>query len=47
VDATWAVAYGLCRWAYAEDAAESGASLGEIAGNAWDSVKQAIRSLLP
>lgn len=47
VDATWAVAYGLCRWAYAEDVAESRSTLGEIIRNAWDSVKQAVRSLLP
>jgi len=47
VDATWAVAYGLCRWAYAEDLAGNGSSLGEVARNAWDSVKQGMRSLLP
>lgn len=47
VDATWAVAYGLCRWAYAEEVAGSGQTLGEIIGNAWDSMKQAVRSLLP
>jgi cell division protein FtsA len=47
VDATWAVAYGLCRWAYAEDIAESRSTLGEVARNAWDSIKQAVRSLLP
>ncbi|MBI2612614.1 cell division protein FtsA [Candidatus Kaiserbacteria bacterium] len=47
VDATWAVAYGLCRWAYAEEVAGSGHTLGEIIENAWDSVKQAVRSLLP
>ena len=47
VDASWVVAYGLCRWAYAEDIAESGRALGEIIRNAWDSVKQAVRSLLP
>src|SRR6185436_20780485 len=27
VDATWAVAYGLCRWAYAEDMARGGYGL--------------------
>jgi len=47
VDATWAVAYGLCRWAYAEEVAGEGHTLSEIIGNAWDSVKQAVRSLLP
>jgi cell division protein FtsA len=47
VDATWAVAYGLCRWAYAQDSTETGHSLGEVLRNAWDSLKQTIRSLLP
>ena len=47
IDATWAVAYGLCRWAYAEELAGNGSSLGEVARNAWDSVKQGVRSLLP
>lgn len=47
VDATWAVAYGLCRWAYAEDAAGSGYSLGEVVRHAADSIKQAVRALLP
>ncbi len=47
VDATWAVAYGLCRWAYAEDMARGGFGLGDIIGNSWESLKQAVRSLLP
>jgi cell division protein FtsA len=47
VDATWAVAYGLCRWAYAEEMSGSGYGFMDIARNAWDSVKQAARSLLP
>lgn len=47
VDATWAVAYGLCRFAYAEDVAESGHTFSEIVRGAWDSVRQSIRSLLP
>jgi cell division protein FtsA len=47
VDATWAVAYGLCRWAYAEDATTRGHTLGEVLGEWWDSLKQSIRSLLP
>lgn len=47
VDATWAVAYGLTRWAYAEDVASASHTLGETIANAWDSVKQSIRSLLP
>lgn len=47
VDATWAVAYGLTRWAYAEELSASGYRLVDIVRNAWDSVKQAVRSLLP
>lgn len=47
VDATWAVAYGLCRFAYAEDVDGSGHTLSEIVRGAWDSVKQSVRSLLP
>ncbi|HTR19160.1 MAG TPA: cell division protein FtsA [Candidatus Paceibacterota bacterium] len=47
VDATWAVAYGLCRWAYAEDNADKSSSLGEVLGGGWESLKRAFRSLLP
>ena len=47
VDAAWAVAYGLCRWAYAEDVAGSSYALGDFFVNIWDSIKQAARSLLP
>lgn len=47
VDATWAVAYGLCRWAYAEQSNIEGYSVGAITRRAWDSIKQTLRSLLP
>ena len=47
VDATWAVAYGLCRWAYGDDTSGRTHTLGEVFGNAWDSLKQGVRSLLP
>ncbi len=47
VDATWAVAYGLCRWAYAEDTSGSGHSIGDITRDAWDSLTATLRSLLP
>jgi cell division protein FtsA len=46
IDATWAVAYGLCRWAYAEDAVRS-SSVSDIFSSAWDSLKSSIRNLLP
>ena len=47
VDATWAVAYGLCRFAYADDASQNSHSLGEIVSRAGEAVRQAARSLLP
>jgi len=47
IDATWAVAYGLCRWAYMEDISDSKHSLGDIVRRAGESVRRAIRSLLP
>jgi len=47
VDATWAVAYGLCRWAFAEDMTGKVSSLGEVFGGGWDSIKRVFRSLLP
>lgn len=47
VDATWAVAYGLCRSAYMEDTARSGYGVRDIVAHGWDSLKQGVRSLLP
>jgi cell division protein FtsA len=46
IDAAWAVAYGLCRWAYAEDT-DGGGGIGEAFSGMWDSLKQGIRNLLP
>ena len=47
VDATWAVAYGLCRWAYAEDTSGQSQTLGGVVKGGWESLKQGVRSLLP
>ena len=47
VDATWAVAYGLCRWAYADDISGKTHTLGEVMSRAWDSLKRGARGLLP
>jgi len=47
IDSTWAVAYGLCRWGYMEDTADSRYSLGQIVRRAGEFVKRAMRSLLP
>ena len=46
-DATWAVAYGLCRWAYAEEISADEHSLGEILRRGGESIRQAVRALLP
>ena len=47
VDATWAVAYGLCRWAYAEDTSGARQTFGGVLSGGWESLKQGLRSLLP
>ena len=47
VDASWAVAYGLCKWAYGEDVDGKSYTLSEVLTNAKDSIKNAVRSLLP
>ncbi|MDP3645757.1 MAG: cell division protein FtsA [bacterium] len=47
VDATWAVAYGLCRWGYSEDINDRQYGFGEISSNFFDTIKQWLRSLLP
>src|SRR6185295_11755569 len=47
VDATWAVAYGLCRWAYAEDMTQQGHSFMDVFSGGWESVKSIFKSLLP
>jgi len=47
IDATWSTAYGLTRWAYAEEIVESGRSVSEIFEGTLDSIKQALRALLP
>ena len=47
VDATWAVAYGLCRWAFAEDMSGPSHTIIEIVRDGWDSLLNSVRSLLP
>lgn len=46
-DATWAVAYGLCRWAYIEDMSLGKHSLNDIWQRAKDTVRNTLRSLMP
>jgi cell division protein FtsA len=47
VDATWAVAYGLCRWGFAEDVSDEGHSLGDVLKGGWKSLKSTLGSFLP
>lgn len=47
LDATWAVAFGLCRWGYAEDMLGNHHPLGDIVSRMIDAVKNVFRSLLP
>ncbi len=47
LDATWSVAFGLCRWGFTEDHAVPLYSLGEILRRTLDSIKGGFRSLLP
>ncbi|MFZ2886994.1 MAG: cell division protein FtsA [Minisyncoccia bacterium] len=47
LDATWAVAFGLCRWGFAEDALGNNHLVGDIFSRMMDSIKQMFRSLLP
>lgn len=47
LDATWAVALGLCRWGYAEDRIGRHHQLGDIVERMMDAVKRVFRSLLP
>lgn len=47
LDATWAVAFGLCRWGFAEDMHGTTHAVGDIASRMMDSIKHLFRSLLP
>lgn len=47
LDPTWAVAYGLCRWAYAEDHTAPLHTFGDIVSRTLDSIKSGFRTLLP
>lgn len=47
LDATWAVSYGLCRWAYTEDSAGPIYSAGEIVSRVFESIRNSLRALLP
>ena len=47
VDASWAVAYGLCRWAFAEDMSGPSHTIAEVVRDGWDALRNSLRSLLP
>lgn len=47
LDATWAVALGLCRWGFAEDRVRTMRPLGDIISRMVEAVQNAFRSLLP
>ena len=47
IDATWAVAYGLCRWGYGTDLGRNNTSVLDVIKNTWDSIKNGFLSLLP
>ncbi|OGG60833.1 hypothetical protein A2765_01860 [Candidatus Kaiserbacteria bacterium RIFCSPHIGHO2_01_FULL_56_24] len=47
LDATWAVALGLCRWGYAEDRIGRHHPLGDIIGRMMEAIVHAFKSLLP
>lgn len=47
LDATWAVALGLCRWGYAEERIGKHRPLSDILERMLDAIRHAFRSLLP
>lgn len=47
LDATWAVALGLCRWGFAEERIGRSHQLGDIVERMLSAVRNAFRSLLP
>ena len=47
VDATWAVAYGLCRWGYAVDNSVDDHTMGGVVKGGFDRVRNWFRMLLP
>ena len=47
LDATWAVAYGLCRWGFAEDMSGNAHSLSDIIARTLESIRSGLRTFLP
>ena len=46
-DATWAVAFGLCKWGYTTEQREHANGLGDMFGKIGAQIAKAMRSLLP
>lgn len=46
-DATWAVAYGLCKWGFMEDSVHVTSSVSDVVRGAWGSMKKGLSSLMP
>ena len=46
-DATWAVAFGLCRAAYMDDLAAYGSSVSDLINRSGEMIRQIMRSFLP
>jgi cell division protein FtsA len=46
-DATWAVAFGLCRWGFSTDNREQPSGLGDLFSRFGKSIVKGLRSLLP
>lgn len=47
VDATWAVAFGLCRWAHMDEMSQDRPAFGQVLIDGWDSIKKGLSSFLP
>jgi len=46
-DATWAVAYGLCKWGYSTDQRVGGQSMGNLFSGLGENIMKMFRSLVP
>ena len=47
VDSTWAVAFGLCRWAHMDELSQERPAFGQVLIDGWDSLKKGLGSFLP
>ena len=47
VDATWAVAFGLCRWVHMDELSQDTPAFGQVLIDGWDSLNKGLSSFLP